>query len=200
MTSPHSSIILASKSKSRQAMLAHAGLSVRAVPADIDERAIESKLDHDPQNLARELARQKALAVASEHTDALVIGSDSLVELDGEVLHKAANREEALTKLMKLSGKTHHLISSVAVVKGRIVLWDHTQSAALTMRSFDEDFARRYLDVIGEEAATSCVGSYQLEAHGPWLFEKIEGDYFTILGMPLIALLGYLQDYHEVSL
>jgi len=193
-------LILASKSQSRQMMLRNAGLSVRAVPADIDERAIEAKLDKAPAELARELARQKALAVAMHHPDALVIGSDSLVELNGEVLHKADNSSQAHDKLMKLSGKTHHLISSVAVVKGRTILWDHTDSAALTMRPFSADFATRYLKTIGEDAATSCVGSYQLEAHGPWLFNKIEGDYFTILGMPLIPLLTYLQDYHEVSL
>lgn len=194
------SLILASKSQSRQMMLRNAGLDVRAVPANIDERGIEASLNKSPADLARELARQKALAVAAEYPDALVIGSDSLVELDGEVLHKADNNEQALIKLLKMSGKTHHLISSVAVVKGRLVLWDHTESAALRMRNFDGQFVKRYLDTIGEQAATSCVGSYQLEAHGPWLFEKIEGDYFTILGMPLIPLLGYLQDYHEVSL
>ena len=194
------SLILASKSQSRQMMLRNAGLDVRAVPANIDERGIEASLNKSPADLARELARQKALAVAAEYPDALVIGSDSLVELDGEVLHKAENNEQALIKLLKMSGKTHHLISSVAVVKGRLVLWDHTDSAALRMRNFDGQFVKRYLDAIGEQAATSCVGSYQLEAHGPWLFEKIEGDYFTILGMPLIPLLGYLQDYHEVSL
>ena len=100
---------------------------------------------------------------------------------------------------MTLSGKTHSLISGVAAARGKMVMWDSVQEAKLTMRKFDKDFANAYLDKIGD-AAFDCVGAYQLEALGPWLFEKIEGDYFTILGMPLVKLLSYLQDYHELEL
>ena len=199
MSTGAQSIILASKSASRQQMLNNIGLKFKAIPADIDERSIEEKLESNPQKITKELARQKALAVAAQEKNALVIGSDSIVELDGKVLHKAANKEEALEKLLALSGKTHSLISSVAVVQGRMVLWDTVETAKLTMRKFDENFARTYLNQIGD-AATNCVGAYQLEALGPWLFEKIEGDYFTILGMPLVKLLSYLQDYHELEL
>lgn len=192
-------IILASKSASRKQMLTNAGLKFDIMPADIDERGIEESLAGRTKDITRELARQKAIAVGDKNPDALVIGSDSLVDFEGKALSKAGNKNEALEKLMALSGKSHHLISSVAVAKGRLILWDTTQVATLTMRTFDESFARDYLEKIGE-AATSCVGAYQIEALGPWLFEKIEGDYFTILGMPLIRLLSYLQDYHGLKL
>ncbi|MFP4313077.1 MAG: Maf family protein [Alphaproteobacteria bacterium] len=195
----HESLILASKSASRRQMLENAGLNFTCVPAEIDERAVEKKLQASPKKLTAELARLKALAVADKHKDALVIGSDSTVEFDGQSLSKAQNKEEAVQKLMRLSGKTHYLVSSVAVAKGRLILWETTQSARLKMRSFDEAFARRYIEKIGD-AAMDCVGAYQLEALGPWLFEEIEGDYFTILGMPLINLIGYLQDYHGLDL
>lgn len=195
----NNNIILASKSASRNAMMKNAGIKFKAVPADIDERAIEEKLDNDPHKITRELSRQKALAVAANHKEALVVGSDSVVALDNQILHKAVNKDEALDKLMTLSGKTHSLISGVAVARGKMVMWDSVQEAKLTMRKFDKDFANAYLDKIGD-AAFSCVGAYQLEALGPWLFDKIEGDYFTILGMPLVKLLSYLQDYHELEL
>ncbi|MAE51557.1 MAG: septum formation protein Maf [Micavibrio sp.] len=192
-------LILASKSASRRAMLDGVALDYQAMPADLDERAIAQKYTGNPRKMAIELARQKALAVAGNNPDALVIGSDSLVELDGKVYNKADTPEEAVNKILSLSGKTHHLISAVAVARGGIILWDYCDSAAMTMRTFDRDFAQNYIQKIGA-AAMDCVGAYQLEALGPWLFEKIEGDYFTILGMPLVQLLGYLQDYHGVKL
>jgi septum formation protein len=192
-------LILASKSASRRAMLDGVGLKYTAIPADLDERAIGDKFAAHPKKMATELARRKALAVAVKTPDALVIGSDSLVELDGEILNKAESLEDAVQKILTLSGKTHHLISAVAVAKGGVILWDSCDFATMTMRKFDEDFARTYVAKIGD-AALDCVGAYQLEALGPWLFEKIEGDYFTILGMPLVQLLGYLQDYHGVKL
>ena len=192
-------LILASKSASRRAMVDGVALKYRAIPADLDERAIGDKFSDNPNKMATELARQKALAVAKNNPDALVIGSDSLVALDGKILNKADSSEEAEQKILTLSGKTHHLISAVAVAKGGVILWDACDHAAMTMRKFDENFAQSYVAKIGN-AATDCVGAYQLEALGPWLFEKIEGDYFTILGMPLVQLLGYLQDYHGVKL
>lgn len=192
-------LILASQSASRQEMLKNAGLKFEVIPANLDERAIEEKFSGDPQRVTRELARQKAIAIADQNIDALVIGSDSTVDFRGQCLSKANNKQEALEKLMMLSGRTHHLISSVSVAKGRTIMWDATEVATLTMRKFDESFARDYLEKIGD-AATSCVGAYQLEALGPWLFEKIEGDYFTILGLPLVKLLSYLQDYHGLKL
>ncbi len=197
--SAHAPLILASKSASRQSMMKNAGLNFTAIPADIDERALDEKYAGAPQKLARELARQKALHVAKDHAGALVIGSDSLVALDDEIFNKADTKATAVEKLMALRGRTHNLISAVAVAQGGVILWDKIDSAALTMRDFDEGFARDYIEKIGN-AAIECVGAYQLEALGPWLFEKIEGDYFTILGMPLLPLLNYLQDYHEVGL
>lgn len=197
MSNPN--LILASKSAARRAMFDNVGLIYTAIPANIDERAVESRQDKSPQRLAKELARQKALNIASDHHNALVIGSDSVVALDDAIMHKANSRQEALDKLMSLSGQTHSLISAVAVAKGNVILWDAVDEARLTMRQFDKDFANTYLDKIGD-AAFSCVGAYQLEALGPWLFEKIEGDYFTILGLPLVKLLSYLQEYHELEL
>lgn len=192
-------LILASKSASRQEILGNAGLKFETIPADLDERAIEEKFEGDPQKLTRELARQKAMFIAKENVDALVIGSDSTVDFRGQNLSKARDRKEALEKLMMLSGRKHHLISSVSIAKGRMIMWDATEVATLTMRKFDQAFAENYLDKIGD-AAFDCVGAYQLEALGPWLFEKIEGDYFTILGLPLVKLLSYLQDYHGLKL
>ena len=199
MNQANQQIILASKSASRRAMLDNIGLSYTAMPADIDERAIESNFSGDPSALALELASQKALFVSKSNPDTLVIGSDSLVEFEGQVLNKAETDKEALEKILMLAGNTHYLISSVAVVKDGILLWSHTQSASLTMRAFNEDFAQNYIEKIGD-AAMSCVGAYQLESLGPWLFDKIDGDYFTILGMPLINLLSYLQTAHGVKL
>lgn len=192
-------LILASKSASRQAMMKNAGLKFTAIPADIDERALDEKFAGEPQKLTKELARQKALSVARNNPDALVVGSDSVVALGEEIFNKAGNKQEALEKLMALSGKTHQLISAVAVASSGVILWDRVQIAELTMRKFDENFARLYIEKLGQ-AALDCVGAYQLEALGPWLFEKIEGDYFTILGMPLLPLLNYLQDYHDMTL
>ncbi|MFN3700796.1 MAG: Maf family protein [Alphaproteobacteria bacterium] len=199
-------VILASKSAARRQMLEQVGLVFDSIPAQIDERAIEARFENSapaatanlsaPEALSQELARQKALFVAKDNPQALVIGSDSVVALGDEILHKAQNMDEAFAKLQRLSGQTHRLISSVAVARGQVVLWSKIETASLTMRQFDAAFLQRYLRRVGPKAALSCVGAYKLEAEGAWLFSEIKGDYHTILGMPLIPLLNYLQDYH----
>jgi septum formation protein len=198
-------VILASKSAARRQMLEQVGLVFDSIPAQIDERAIEARFENSapaaaslsaPEALSQELARQKALFVAKNSPQALVIGSDSVVALGDEILHKAQNMNEAFAKLQRLSGQTHQLISSVAVARGQVVLWDKTEIASLTMRKLDTASLKLYLERVGPQTALGCVGAYKLEAEGAWLFNEIKGDYHTILGMPLIPLLNYLQDYH----
>lgn len=188
------SLILASQSVARQNMLRGAGLSFETYPADIDE-AIHKNTDASPQDIARKLAEEKALAVSQKFPNALIIGSDQILEFQGKLLTKAKNQEEARTKLEMLRGKTHHLYSAVAVVQNGKVLWGDVQGAFLTMHNFSDLFLQAYLKKAGE-ALTRSVGAYELESLGAQLFESIEGDYFTILGMPLLSLLTYLREEH----
>ncbi len=192
-------LILASGSAARQAMLKQAGLSFDVVPAKIDEADLLSQHTHDPPaEKALFLAREKALNVSRENPAALVIGSDQILCLGDEIFNKAVNRDDALQKLGMLNGKTHRLISAVAVARNGGVLWDHTDHADLTMWALDQNFLRRYGDLAGD-ALTSCVGAYQIEGVGAWLFSKVTGDYFTIMGMPLLPLLGYLYEEHRIG-
>lgn len=185
-------LILASGSKARQDMLRKAGLDFTAIPADIDEAAVLDSAGGLVADKAQELAREKALHVAKSNIEAYTIGSDQVLELDGQIFSKAANKDEALEKLKALRGKTHRLISAVAVARGEDVLWQSHDSVALTMHDLDDDFLRAYCARAGD-VLTSCVGAYALEEHGSWLFQKVEGDYFTVLGMPLLPLLAYLR-------
>lgn len=209
---PLPDVILASGSAARAAMLRGVGVSFRVVPSKIDERALEASfatlsLDPSPlrerersvatgrgNELSTKLAQAKALDISRIHPDSLVIGADQILELNGEILHKANTLEDAKSKLRKLSGKTHSLISSVCVAKGGEVLWSGSDTAHLTMHILEDDFLQTYCDQAGD-VLTACVGAYALEGHGAWLFEKIEGDYFTILGMPLLPLLGFLKTF-----
>lgn len=180
-------------------MLRQAGLSFNVIPATIDEYAI---MDHNaalgPAEKSLLLAREKALAVSRENTDALVIGSDQILCLGERIFNKAMSREDAIEKLRGLRGKTHRLISGVAVARGGAVLWEHSDHADLTMRNFDEAFLEAYAEQAGA-ALTTCVGAYQIEGAGVWLFTRIEGDFFTIMGLPLPALLGYLYEQHGIG-
>jgi len=189
-------LILASKSKARQDMLRAAGLEFQVIPADIDEDTLTKDLLQQGAGakiIAGNLAAQKALAISRENPDALVIGSDQILECEGKLYGKAANEQEAREKLQALQGKTHHLISAAALARGGEILWQAEDSAALTMRIMDEEFLGLYC-TSAKDVLTSCVGAYALEASGVWLFSDIKGDYFTILGMPLLALLGALHD------
>lgn len=195
---PHR-LILASGSKARREMLESAGLEFSVIPADIDERAIEKSFTgNNPAELAAELAKAKALHIAGqeENKNALVIGSDQILEFEGKILSKARTKEEALEKIRMLKGKTHRLISAFAIVKGPETLCHGVQEAHLTMHDFDEAFLQAYTEKAGS-GLTSAVGAYELEGPGAWLFDKIEGDYFTILGMPLLPVLKFLRPYEN---
>jgi septum formation protein len=189
-------LILASKSGARIAMLRGVGLEFECVPADIDEREVEERMQHARSDeIASELARVKAAAVSQKHPNALVIGSDQILDFGGTRLHKSETRDDAVEKLDAMAGKTHHLISAVSLVQGGQELWSACDRAALKMHDLDRAALADYADRAGD-AVMDCVGGYALEAHGAWLFEKIEGDYFTILGMPLLPLLGELRANH----
>ncbi|BCH29237.1 Maf-like protein [Mesorhizobium sp. L-8-10] len=193
-------IILASGSPFRRAMLTNAGLDFGVEKPDIDERAVEAAIAGQarPDDVAAILAEAKALDVSGRHPEALVIGSDQTLSLGDEIFHKPADMEAARRHLLKLSGKTHSLNSAVAVAKGSETLWRHVGIAHLTMRRLDPAFIGRHLARVGDKALQS-VGAYQVEGEGIQLFEKIEGDHFTIVGLPLLSLLGALRDLGAID-
>jgi septum formation protein len=189
-------IILASGSPFRKNILENAGVDFEAVPASIDERAVEAPLEGSgatPEDIALVLAEAKALDVSERNPGALVIGSDQTLSLDDTVFHKPPDMEGARRHLLKLSGKTHHLNSAVVLVRDGETLWRHVGIARLTMRHLDPAFIGRHLSHVGDKALSS-VGAYQIEGQGIQLFEQVDGDYFTIVGLPLIPLLAALRE------
>jgi septum formation protein len=191
-------LVLASKSGSRQAMLSAAGIAFEAAPAAIDERALEAGMaGAAPAAVALALAEAKALAVSREQPGRLVLGSDSLVEVAGRRFDKPATREEAAAHLRWFSGKTMHLHSAAALLRDGAVLWRHASLAALRLIDLSNAFIDSYLDQEWP-AVAGCVGVFRIEGRGVQLFEAIEGDHFTVLGMPLLAVLGALRELCEV--
>ncbi|MFC3096573.1 Maf family protein [Alteraurantiacibacter palmitatis] len=189
-------IILASKSASRQAMLKAAGVPFEAMPAAVDERAVEAALgDAAAPHIALALAEAKALAVAAPGR--LVLGSDSLVVVEGRRFDKPASREDAADHLRFFSGKPMELHSAAALVRDGKVVWRHAALARLQVRLLSDDFIAAYLDAEWPEVS-SCVGVFRIEGPGVQLFEAIEGDQFTVLGMPLLPVLGALRDWGEL--
>jgi len=189
-------LILASKSASRQSLMTGAGLRYESVPADIDERAIEASLATryaKPPDVALELARAKAQWVSDRHPDAYVIGSDQVLSLGMRLFHKPLSMGEAGDHIRAMSGQTHHLNCGVAIAFRGTIVWSDVSIAAMTMRVISPAFLQTYLDMAGESILQS-VGAYQFEGPGIQLFENIEGDYFTILGLPMLKLLAGLRN------
>jgi septum formation protein len=186
-------LVLASKSEVRGKMLAAAGLRIEIRPAPIDERAAEAKAGTtDAAAIARYLARAKADAVAPDVPGYLVLGADQTLARGRARFSKPADRAEALEQLRSLRGRPHELHSALALVRDGKLIFDCVDSARLTMRNVSDRFLEDYLDMAGDTALAS-VGGYQLEGIGIHLFERVEGDYFTILGLPLLLLLSFLR-------
>ncbi len=188
-------IILASASQARAAMFRDAGVAVEIMPARVDEDAIKQSFRAEgvsPRDLADVLAEAKARRVGAGHADALVIGVDQVLVTEGQTFDKPKDHAEARTQLLHLRGGSHELLSAAVIVVGGAPVWRHIGVARLTMRPFTEDFLDAYLDAEGD-SILSTVGGYRIEGRGAQLFSRISGDYFSILGMPLLEVLGYLR-------
>ncbi len=194
-------IILASGSRFRRAMLEAAGVDIDVVPATIDERAVEKTLagtGASPEDVAQVLAEAKAIDVSEKHPGRLVLGCDQTLSLGEELFHKPAHMEEARRHLLKLAGRTHQLNSAVVLARNGETLWRDVGIARMTMRKLEPGFIGRHLARVGPMALNS-VGAYQIEGEGIQLFEKIEGDHFTIVGLPLLPLLKELRDLGAID-
>ena len=188
-----SPLILASQSRARQALLTNAGIGFEAVTAAIDERAVQQASGLSaPGEIAVRLAREKAVAVSLRHPGRFVVGADQTLALDKRLFSKPAGRAQAAEQLRALVGRSHELHSAVAVARDGKILFEAVAIAGMTMRRLGEAEIDVYLDEAGD-AVTSSVGAYQLEGLGAHLFERIEGDHFTILGLPLLQLLAFLR-------
>ena len=190
--------VLGSGSAGRRMVLAQAGLAFEVIRPRVDEEALKDEFlrAHGPDELpvlADVLAAAKAREV-STRTDRLVVGGDQILVLGNELFNKPRDMEEARASLRRLRGKTHHLISALAIAQNGKLLWQYRDTAAMTMRAFSDEFLDLYLHMMGEKAL-STVGCYQLEGLGIHLFEKIEGDYHTIIGLPMLPLLAWLREH-----
>ena len=188
-------LVLASASPSRRTMLENAGLSFFVMPAAIDEDAVKEALKAEGASAARTaetLAELKAQRVSAHHPGSLVIGADQMLECEDRWFDKPIDRDGAFESLRALQGRSHVLCSAVCIVRDGSRIWHHGEPARMTMRTLSDHFIAAYLDALGDKAFSS-VGVYQLEGLGPQLFSRIEGDFFTILGLPLLPLLDVLR-------
>lgn len=195
------SLILASASLPRARLLAAAGVQFRIMPADMDEtvpKRDSAAKGHDTATTAHRLAVEKASAVARNHPDALVLGADQILSLGGEIISKCRNENEAASLLRRLRGRTHELVTAVVLVRDGIELWSHVSTPRMTMRAFSDVFLQDYLARAGA-ALTQCVGCYELEGLGVQLFERMEGDYFSVLGLPLLSVLAALREHGVIA-
>ncbi|WP_414633045.1 Maf family protein [Brevundimonas sp. UBA7664] len=193
MTAPSERLILASKSAARRAMLADVGVLFSVQVADVDEDAVKNA--HDPADaagLAVELARIKALAVSRHDADAWVLGADQTLAFDGGLVSKAPSLDAARVRLAAMRGRAHHLHSGAALARNGQIVWSGVDTATMRVREFSDAFLDAYLAAEGE-GVLACVGSYRLEGMGSQLFEAVEGDYFTVLGLPLWPVLAELR-------
>lgn len=194
-----SPLILASQSGARKMLLANAGLKFKAVTADIDERGIQAACGlSDPREIALLLAREKAKAVSADHSGSYVIGADQTLALGSRLFNKPAGRTQALAQLRDLAGNSHELNSAVAVAHDGKIVFENVSIARMTMRPMAEPELSAYLDAAGDTVTTS-VGAYQLEGLGVHLFARIEGDHFTILGLPMLPLLAFLRSEQLIA-
>jgi septum formation protein len=186
-------LVLASRSTVRRTLLKAAGVPIEVCPADIDERGFEAGApSQEAGTIAALLAREKATVVARLNPGRLTLGADQTLSLGGKRFAKPSDLSAARAQLRALSGRTHELHSAIAFVQDGAVLFEHVDVARLTMRAFSERFLISYLDAVGSVATTS-VGAYQIEGPGIQLFERVDGDYFTVLGLPLMAVLDFLR-------
>ena len=186
-------LVLASRSAVRRTLLEAAGIPVEICPADIDERGVEAGAPlQAPVAIAALLAREKASVIAERNRGRLILGADQTLSLDGRRFAKPADRTAARAQLRALSGRTHELYSAIAFVQDGEVLFEYVGVARLTMRAVSDRFLDAYLNAVGD-AASESVGGYQLEGLGIQLFERIDGDYFTVLGLPLTTALDFLR-------
>ena len=188
-------IILASKSKVREEILKKNGVKCIIKPSNVDEEPVKKSLlgiGATPEIVSKNLAELKANKISQQNQDILVLGADSVIDIDGELISKPTNREEALNILKKLNGKTHLLISSVCISKNGSMIWNYTDKAFLKMKKFSNDELQIYLNKISDEALYS-YNVYQIEGEGRSLFLKIEGDENTVMGLPIKKILEYLE-------
>lgn len=194
-------IVLASGSATRQSLLRAAGVDFRVLALPVDEDGVKQSLRQEtdrPARVAETLAEMKAARVSARCPGEIVIGADQMLECDGVWFDKPADREAACDQLRLLRGKTHRLTSSVVALRDGQRLWHHTDEARLTMRVFSDPFLDAYLDKAGA-GVLSAVGAYQLEGLGAQLFMAVDGDHFTILGLPLLPLLDFLRENGELT-
>lgn len=190
---PTGRLILASGSAARRAMLADAGVPFTVQVADIDEDAVKATHDRtDASGLAVELARVKALAVSRHHDEAWVLGADQTLAFDGGLVSKAVSLEAARMRLLAMRGRVHHLHSGAALARNGQIVWSGVDTATMRVRDFSVAFLDAYLEAEAG-AVLACVGSYRLEGMGSQLFEAVEGDFFTVLGLPLWPVLAELR-------
>ena len=190
-------IILASKSKVRKEILDKHNLPCEVKPSNVDEDVVKESLIKElatPEIISKNLAELKANKVSLNQGDRLVLGADSVIDLDGELISKPESREEALLILKKLNGKKHNLISSVCISKNGSMIWNYTDKAELTMKKFSEENLKVYLSKISDEALYS-YNVYQIEGEGRNLFSNINGDKDTIMGLPVFKIKEYLKNY-----
>jgi septum formation protein len=187
-------LILASQSRARQMLLANAGIDYEAIPAALDERAVQKQSGlQRPADVAALLALEKARVVAATHPGRIVLGADQTLALGDRLFDKPAGRVEAAEQIRSLSGQTHELHSAIALIDDGGLIGQWVSVARMTMRPLAEQGIKKYLDAAGD-AVTTSVGAYQFEGLGVHLFERVEGDHFTILGLPLMILLPILRD------
>ena len=192
-------IILASKSKVRKKILDKNNITNIVKPSNIDEDIIKLSLlkeKANPEIISKNLAEVKANKISMKYPDKLVLGADSVIDLEGKLISKPENRETALTILKKLNGKSHHLISSVCISKNGMMIWNYTDKAKLTMKDFTQDELKQYLSKISDEALYA-YNVYQIESEGRHLFTSIEGDEDTIMGLPIKKIKEYLKTYEH---